>query len=73
MSIERIDSELCIGCGICIDSCCLDVIRMDKESKKAIIKYPEECMTCYFCEQDCPENAIYVSPTKVPPLIVSWG
>jgi len=51
----------------------MDVIRMDKESKKAVIQYPEECMLCGWCVVDCPEKAIYVSPDKYSPLIVSWG
>ena len=37
MSIERIDPELCNGCGICVDSCSMDVIRMEQEKKKAVI------------------------------------
>ena len=73
MSIERIAPELCNGCGICVNSCPLDVIRMDEENKRAIIKYPEDCMLCDWCELDCPEGAIYVSPVKSAPLIVSWG
>jgi len=73
MSIERIDSELCTGCGICVNSCPMDVIRMDRESKKAVIKYPEDCMLCEWCALDCPENAIYVSPVKSSPVMVSWG
>ena len=73
MAIERIDHELCNGCGICVESCGTDVIRMDEKSKKAIIKYPEECKVCYFCKDDCPQKAIYVSPLKREPLIVSWG
>ena len=73
MSIEKIDSELCNGCGICVNICPMDVIRMDEEGKKAVIKYPEDCMLCEFCVEDCPENAIYISPEKSSPLIVSWG
>ena len=72
MSIERIDHELCTGCGICVNSCPMDVIRMDEAGKKAIIRYPEECMCCAYCELDCPEDAIYVSPEKYAPLMVSW-
>ena len=44
MSIEKIDHELCNGCGICINSCSMDVITMDEEAEKAIIRYPEDCM-----------------------------
>jgi len=73
MSIERIDPELCNGCGICVDSCSMDVIRMDEAINKAVIRYPEDCMLCDWCELDCPENAIYVSPVKSAPLILSWG
>ena len=40
---------------------------------KAFIKYLEDCMTCYTCERDCPEKAIYVSPEHIPPGISCWG
>ena len=72
MSIERIDAQACTGCGICIDGCPMDVIRIDKEAKKAVIAYPQECMCCAWCEMDCPEHAIYVSPWRSEPLMVGW-
>jgi NAD-dependent dihydropyrimidine dehydrogenase PreA subunit len=72
MSIERIDHQLCTGCSICFQTCPADVIRMDTEKKKAVITYPEDCMCCYWCEFECPEEAIYVSPEKYAPLMVSW-
>ena len=55
MSIERIDRELCNGCGICVNSCSQDVIRMG-EDKKPFIKYLEDCMCCMYCEEDCPQT-----------------
>jgi NADPH-dependent glutamate synthase beta subunit-like oxidoreductase len=33
MSISRIDSELCNGCGLCVDVCPQDVIRLDTTPK----------------------------------------
>lgn len=72
MPIERIDGNLCNGCGICVNSCCMDVIRMN-DNKKAIISYPEDCMLCGICEVDCPQKAIYVSPTKYIPVPTAFG
>ena len=40
---------------------------------RAFIKYLEDCMTCYTCERDCPEKAIFVSPEHVHPKVSSWG
>jgi NADPH-dependent glutamate synthase beta subunit-like oxidoreductase len=40
---------------------------------KAFIKYFEDCMTCYTCERDCPEKAVFVSPEHVSPGVCSWG
>ena len=72
MVIERIDQELCNGCEMCVNNCTMDVIRMDEKSEKAIIKYPEECICCAYCELDCPEEAIYVSPERSSPVLVAW-
>jgi len=55
-----IEKELCTGCGICEDSCPLDVIYMNEEGSRPIIKYPEECWHCGSCRQDCPEEAITI-------------
>ena len=73
MAIERIDEEICIGCGDCVNSCPMDVIRMDEESDKAVIRYGEDCMNCEQCVLDCPVDAITVTPYKTTPFITSWG
>ena len=39
MAIELIDAELCSGCAACVDSCPMDVIRMDPDEDVAVIRY----------------------------------
>jgi NAD-dependent dihydropyrimidine dehydrogenase PreA subunit len=72
LSNEWIDPELCNGCGICVNACSQDVIRMDDETKKPVIKYPEDCTRCRRCEFDCPENAIHVSPERTARPLAAW-
>jgi NAD-dependent dihydropyrimidine dehydrogenase PreA subunit len=74
MTIERIDSMLCNGCGVCVSSCPADVLRIDTVSKKAVIRYPQECVTCCWCYVECPQDAILISPVvSTSPLFTSWG
>ena len=73
MAINRIDKDLCTGCGECIKSCAVDVIRMDKEEKKAFIAYPMDCMLCEMCLFFCPVDAIVFTPEKHRNVMVSWG
>ncbi len=60
--IAKIDTEKCIGCGICVSCCPLDVFRLN--NGKSIVRYPDDCMTCYTCELHCPRDAIFVHPFK---------
>ena len=72
MAIERIDPDLCTGCGQCVLSCPMDVIRMDTGTGKAYVKYVEDCMYCGFCI-DCPEEAITIVPGPKLSLTLGWG
>jgi NAD-dependent dihydropyrimidine dehydrogenase PreA subunit len=62
--IKKIDPQTCTGCGICVEVCPTDVIRMDEASGKAVIRYYENCMTCYNCEAECPCGSVDVDPFR---------
>ena len=61
--IASINSEACTGCGTCVEHCPLDTLRLN-QAGKAYIAYPDDCMTCFFCELRCPSEAIDVHPFK---------
>lgn len=73
MAIEKIDKERCIGCGQCIAVCYADVIRMDEETKKAVVMYPQDCAMCCWCIALCPQNAVVLTPVKTSPIFTGWG
>ena len=62
VGIKDIDVCRCIGCGVCVQSCMNDVLRM-KEGK-AHIAFGEDCMACFACEIDCPRDAIVMGLTN---------
>ena len=73
MAIQRINSETCIGCGICVRSCPADVIRLDPETARAYPCYPEDCVVCSICLADCPVNAIVMTPDVPERYFTAWG
>lgn len=72
MGIRKIDSRLCNGCGICVERCPMDVLRMDEETNKAFIKYIRDCQSCFLCEIECPEKAIEVMPLFERRKVLAW-
>ena len=45
MPVRKIDEENCIGCGTCVESCPMDVFRLDTSDKQLEVSP---------CSQDCP-------------------
>ena len=72
MPVKRIDPDKCNGCGLCVDYCPMDVIRMNEKTGIAEIRYPKDCIVCYNCEFDCPADAIYISSERGTPVIHAW-
>ena len=61
MTKITIDPQTCTGCGLCLLSCPVDVIRLDPVRNKAFVAYGNDCHVCYLCEDDCPEKSISLS------------
>ena len=70
--ITVVDKAKCTGCGICVDLCNMDVLRLDHSNNSTYIAYQEDCMTCFECVLNCPEGAIEVSfiPEFTPASII---
>jgi NAD-dependent dihydropyrimidine dehydrogenase PreA subunit len=62
MAIRGIDRDKCRECGKCFVVCPMDVFR--KVGRFVYPAYPEDCMTCFLCEIECPEGAVYVGPER---------
>lgn len=56
-SFPKVDSEKCVGCGKCAESCPQQIIKI--KNKKA--KFPRRgCISCFCCQEMCPVKAISV-------------
>lgn len=70
--LSSIDKDLCTGCGICIEKCPVEAIKLDTED--IAIVNEKICIGCGVCAHFCPENAValiegmrrvYVPPPKM--------
>lgn len=58
MATPKVDHELCIGCGVCVELC-PEVFEL-RNDEKSWVKGPDQCHTCD-CEEaaaSCPVSAI---------------
>ncbi len=50
------DSDICIGCNICVDVCQVDIMLPNPEvGEPPILVYPSECWYDGSCVSACPE------------------
>ena len=67
-----INAEQCTGCGLCEDSCPIDVLYLDADKKVAYVRYPDECWHCGSCRQECPAGCLEIKfPLRM--LLCSGG
>lgn len=58
-SMATVDDRLCIGCGVCIDTCHFSAIasRQTTDGFKAVVD-PAKCFGCGLCRNSCPTQAL---------------
>lgn len=54
MAKAFVDSDTCISCGVCVDSCPVQAIEMPD---KALVDQ-DKCTSCEACVDVCPVQAI---------------
>jgi len=60
VSTLHLDTDICIGCGMCETVCPHSVF--DVKDKKARVLDKDACMECGACANNCPVEAISVTP-----------
>ncbi len=58
MIVIKMNSELCNGCGACVDQCPNRVFKLVDGKSRAVNS--KDCMACYLCETVCPMSGIKV-------------
>jgi NAD-dependent dihydropyrimidine dehydrogenase PreA subunit len=56
----KLDSDKCVGCGMCLSVCPHGVFEMLNRKAKIVCK--DSCMECGACAKNCSFSAISVKP-----------
>ncbi len=59
-----VDSEVCTGCGTCVESCQVDAMTLDDENEISVVDLTR-CLGCGNCAADCPDEAIELRKKEV--------
>jgi len=65
--VSRVDAELCVGCGLCVDSCQFGALSIENDT--AVID-AIACMGCGVCASKCAQGALSLvrAPSRGEPL-----
>jgi len=58
--LAKVDEELCVGCGTCVNICPMDTIDIDNT---IAVVHEEKCIGCGLCAHHCPEDSIHLKRT----------
>ena len=66
----RVDTDLCVGCGICVTHCSVGAITLEGEKTARKARIDEEpCTGCGECVVHCPEHAVPINWETANPLL----
>ncbi len=66
MAKVTFDTELCKGCGLCVDACPKKILAIAKDKinskghSPAVMTNQDACIACAFCATMCPDCVITV-------------
>lgn len=55
--LPHFNSELCVKCGQCVDSCPEDALKLSEDNSCPVVD-PEICIGCGECQAVCPKKAV---------------
>lgn len=65
----QIVRKKCVACGICLESCPMNTIRIIESKRKYAHIDDKQCIRCYCCHELCPEGAIELRQSFVHRLL----
>ncbi len=75
--VNRVDLDLCIGCGQCLESCQFGALSLEED---AVQVDSVQCMGCGVCVSKCPQGALSLDrapargePLEIQDLIAAMG
>ena len=60
----EVDTELCTGCGICVEKCQVNAATIDEQNGCATINL-DRCIGCGNCVTNCPSDAMQMKKVEV--------
>jgi ferredoxin len=59
--VITVDDDACSGCGVCIDRCWMEALKMDGDS---VVRDFNRCIGCGICRYVCPTDAMKLEPRQ---------
>jgi len=59
-----VDTDLCTGCGTCVESCQVNAMTFDEENEISVVDITR-CLGCGNCVKDCPSEAIELQKKQI--------